>query len=63
MIPNEDGFHLKYENTYIDKKCLYSTDSEDTYCEIDIMEDGEIRSSCHIELMYDLIKAGLVEKV
>ena len=63
MIPKENEFHLKYENVYTDKKCLYSTDSEDTFCEIDIMEDREIRTDCYLELMYDLIKADLVEKV
>lgn len=63
MIPEESGFHLKYEDVYTDKKCLYSTNYEDTYCEIDIMEDGEIRTDCYLELMYDLIQAGLVVKV
>ena len=63
MLPKEYGFNVKYENTYTDKKCIYSTDKEDTFCVIDIMEDGEIRASCHLDLIYDLIKADLVEKI
>jgi len=63
MIPEVYGFNMKYENTYTDKKCIYSTDREDLYCELDIMEDGEIRASCYLDLIYDLIKDGLVEKV
>lgn len=59
----DNDFALKYKWVYTDKKCLYSTDKEDTINELDIMEDREIRSSFNIELLYDLIEAGLIEKV
>lgn len=62
MIFGDGDFALKYKWVYTDKKCLYSTDEEDTIRELDIMEDREIRSSFDVDLLYDLIQAGLVEK-
>lgn len=63
MVFENGDFLRKYKWVYTDKKCLYSTNEEDMIDELDIMEDREIRSSFNVDLLYDLIEAGLVEKV